>query len=62
MDNAMQPEDTPELRALYEGFERNHMNPLWTQTMRPHAATSQTQSGALRLEVGRSVAYGRAIR
>ena len=32
MDNAMQPEDTPELRALYEGFERNHMNPLWTQT------------------------------
>ena len=32
MDNAMQPEDTPELRALYEGFERNHMNPLWTRT------------------------------
>jgi gentisate 1,2-dioxygenase len=32
MDNAMQPEDTPELRALYKGFEENHLNPLWTQT------------------------------
>ncbi|WP_276152783.1 cupin domain-containing protein [Sulfitobacter sp. KE42] len=32
MDNAMQPDDTPELRALYKGFEENHLNPLWTQT------------------------------
>ena len=32
MDNAMQPEDTPELRALYQGFKDNHLNPLWTQT------------------------------
>ncbi|MEC8796419.1 MAG: cupin, partial [Pseudomonadota bacterium] len=32
MDNAMQPEDTPELRALYEGFKEHHLNPLWTQT------------------------------
>lgn len=32
MDNAMQPEDTPELRALYEGFEKAHLKPLWTQT------------------------------
>jgi gentisate 1,2-dioxygenase len=32
MDNAMQPEDTPELRALYKGFKENHLNPLWTQT------------------------------
>lgn len=32
MDNAMQPEDTPALRALYEGFRANHLNPLWTQT------------------------------
>ena len=30
--HAMQPEDTPELRALYRGFEENHLNPLWTQT------------------------------
>jgi gentisate 1,2-dioxygenase len=28
----MQPEDTPELRDLYKGFEDNHLNPLWTQT------------------------------
>ncbi|MGB1639208.1 MAG: cupin domain-containing protein, partial [Paracoccaceae bacterium] len=37
--HAMQPEDTPELRALYRGFEENHLNPLWTQTanlMPPH--------------------------
>ncbi|MBO6638742.1 MAG: cupin domain-containing protein [Roseitalea sp.] len=27
----MQPEDTPELRALYRGFEDNHLIPLWTQ-------------------------------
>ncbi|WP_233615784.1 cupin domain-containing protein [Leucobacter chromiisoli] len=27
----MQPEDTPELRALYEGFEAEHLMPLWTQ-------------------------------
>jgi gentisate 1,2-dioxygenase len=32
LENDMQPEDTPELRALYKGFEENHMNPLWTQT------------------------------
>lgn len=31
MDNAMQPEDTPELRKLYQGFKDNHLNPLWTQ-------------------------------
>lgn len=31
MDNAMQPEDTAELRELYRGFEANHLNPLWTQ-------------------------------
>ncbi|WBU64187.1 cupin domain-containing protein [Paracoccus aerodenitrificans] len=31
MDNAMQPEDTPELRRLYQGFKDNHLNPLWTQ-------------------------------
>ena len=29
--NEMQPEDTPELRALYKGFEENHLVPLWTQ-------------------------------
>lgn len=32
MDNAMQPEDSPELRALYDGFRAHHLNPLWTQT------------------------------
>lgn len=26
-----QPEDTPELRKLYEDFSSNHLNPLWTQ-------------------------------
>ncbi|AOD24874.1 cupin (plasmid) [Rhodococcus sp. p52] len=31
VENAMQPEDTPELRELYAGFEANHMIPLWTQ-------------------------------
>ena len=31
IDNAMHPEDTPELRALYEGFEEQHLMPLWTQ-------------------------------
>lgn len=31
MDNAMQPDDTPELRRLYQGFRDNHLNPLWTQ-------------------------------
>ena len=39
MDPARQPEDTPELRALYRGFEEAHLNPLWTQTgdlMPPH--------------------------
>lgn len=29
--DAMQPEDTPELRELYAGFEREHIRPLWTQ-------------------------------
>jgi gentisate 1,2-dioxygenase len=29
--NSMQPEDTPELRELYAGFEREHLKPLWTQ-------------------------------
>jgi gentisate 1,2-dioxygenase len=29
--NAMQPEDTPELRELYRGFEEEHLIPLWTQ-------------------------------
>ncbi|MAY88245.1 MAG: cupin [Pseudooceanicola sp.] len=29
--HAMQPEDTPELRALYKGFEDNNVLPLWTQ-------------------------------
>jgi len=32
MDNEMLPPDSPELRALYEGFEANHLKPLWTQT------------------------------
>lgn len=31
VDNAMQPVDSPELRDLYAGFERNHVAPLWTQ-------------------------------
>ncbi|SDD34798.1 gentisate 1,2-dioxygenase [Paracoccus isoporae] len=30
-ENAMQPEDTPELRRLYQGFSEHHLNPLWTQ-------------------------------
>ncbi|ASP21080.1 gentisate 1,2-dioxygenase [Antarctobacter heliothermus] len=30
--HGMSPEDTPELRALYQGFKENHLNPLWTQT------------------------------
>ena len=30
--HAMQPEDTPELKALYQAFADNHLNPLWTQT------------------------------
>lgn len=30
--DSMQPEDSPELRALYKGFADNHLNPLWTQT------------------------------
>ncbi len=29
--NEMQPEDTLELRALYKGFEEQHLIPLWTQ-------------------------------
>jgi gentisate 1,2-dioxygenase len=31
VENAMAPEDTPELRELYAGFEAEHLNPLWTQ-------------------------------
>jgi gentisate 1,2-dioxygenase len=31
VEHAMQPEDTPALRALYKGFEENHLLPLWTQ-------------------------------
>lgn len=31
VEHAMQPEETPELRALYRGFEENHLIPLWTQ-------------------------------
>lgn len=30
-EHSRQPEDTPALRELYEGFERNHLLPLWTQ-------------------------------
>ncbi len=30
--HVMQPDDSPELRALYQGFVDNHLNPLWTQT------------------------------
>ena len=30
-DNAMQPDDTPELRALYQAFEEQSLMPLWTQ-------------------------------
>lgn len=29
--NAMQPEDSPALHALYAGFEAEHLIPLWTQ-------------------------------
>ncbi len=29
--HGMQPEDTPGLRALYQGFKEYHLNPLWTQ-------------------------------
>ena len=29
--HAMQPEDTPELRALYDGFAAQSLMPLWTQ-------------------------------
>jgi len=29
--HGMQPEDTPELRALYKGFEEQSLIPLWTQ-------------------------------
>lgn len=29
--HAQQPDDTPELRALYSGFEAQHLKPLWTQ-------------------------------
>lgn len=29
--NAMQPDDTPALRALYESFDAEHIKPLWTQ-------------------------------
>jgi gentisate 1,2-dioxygenase len=29
--HGMQPEDTPELRSLYKGFEEHNLLPLWTQ-------------------------------
>ena len=29
--HSMQPDDTPELRALYEGFAQHSIMPLWTQ-------------------------------
>jgi len=29
--HGMQPEDTPELQALYKGFEQQSLAPLWTQ-------------------------------
>lgn len=29
--HSMQPDETPELRALYQGFEAQHLKPLWTQ-------------------------------
>ena len=29
--HAMEPEDSPELQALYKGFAQNNLNPLWTQ-------------------------------
>lgn len=29
--NTMAPDDSPELRALYDGFRSHHLNPLWTQ-------------------------------
>ena len=32
VQHAMQPEDSPALRDLYQGFKDNHLNPLWTQT------------------------------
>ena len=50
--HAMQPEDTPALRALYRGFEENHLNPLWTQTANL-ATTSQTRGGPACLGVGK---------
>ncbi len=31
IQHAMQPEDTPELRDLYKGFEEENLIPLWTQ-------------------------------
>ncbi|MCZ7889958.1 MULTISPECIES: cupin domain-containing protein [Rhizobium/Agrobacterium group] len=31
VSHAMQPDDTPELRDLYKGFEEEHLIPLWTQ-------------------------------
>lgn len=31
MENAMMPEDSPALRALYAGFREHNLNPLWTQ-------------------------------
>ena len=31
IEHGMQPEDTPELRELYKGFEDANLLPLWTQ-------------------------------
>lgn len=32
VQHGMTPEDSPALRALYQGFADNHLTPLWTQT------------------------------
>ncbi len=41
--HAMQPEETPELRALYEGFAAENLIPLWTQRadLMPHSPQPQ---------------------
>ncbi|WP_294611715.1 cupin domain-containing protein [uncultured Roseovarius sp.] len=31
VEHSMQPDDSPELRALYKGFQDEHLIPLWTQ-------------------------------
>jgi gentisate 1,2-dioxygenase len=69
MDNAMQPTDSPELRALYAGFKANHLDPLWSQTGNlmpkhptPHAVAHVWQWAdlyPLAVESGRLVPVGR---